>query len=107
MHLNAGGLPFNRYLVALTIPDDVWAAAQVMTVDGLPVGWDAVPAGRASIAFGSDWLRVGRSAVLVVPSVIVPEERNVVLNPLHSDGGRIAAVKVRKWVYDPRVVTAS
>lgn len=103
VHLNAGGLPLNRYLVAVTIPDDVWAAAVVASARSLPVGWDAEPAGRASIAFGTDWLLAGRSALLVVPSVIVPEECNVVVNPLHPDGGRITAGKVRKWVYDSRL----
>jgi RES domain-containing protein len=103
VHLNAGGLPLNRYLVAVTIPDDIWAAAEVASPSTLPVGWDAEPAGRASIAFGSDWLRAGRSALLFVPSVIVPEECNVLLNPQHSDGGRIIAAKVRKWLYDPRL----
>jgi RES domain-containing protein len=104
VHLNAGGLPLNRYLVAVTIPDDIWGRAEVMSAGSLPVGWDAEPAGRVSIAFGTDWLRAARSAVLVVPSVIVPEECNVVLNPLHPDGGRVTSVKVRKWLYDPRLV---
>ena len=103
VHLNAGGLPLNRYLVAVTIPDDVWAAAEVVGPGSLPVGWDAEPAGRSSIAFGSGWLRARRSALLVVPSVIVPEEYNVVLNPLHTDGARITAAKLRKWLYDPRL----
>ena len=103
VHPNAGGLPLNRYLVAVTIPDDIWAAAQVAGTRTLPVGWDAEPAGRASIAFGTDWLLAGRSRLLVVPSVIVPEECNVVLNPRHPGGGRITAVKARKWVYDPRL----
>ena len=74
-----------------------------MSAGSLPVGWDAEPAGRASIVFGTDWLRVGSAAVLVVPSVIVPEECNVVLNPLHPDGGRVRAAKMRKWLYDPRL----
>ncbi len=106
VHLNAGGLPLNRYLVAVTIPDDIWAAALVTSAGSLPVGWDAEPSGRASIAFGTDWLRAGRSALLVVPSVIVPEECNVVVNPQHAGGGRITAVKVRKWLYDPRLAKA-
>ena len=107
VHLNAGGLPLNRYLVAVTIPDDVWAAALVMSAGSLPVGWDAEPAGRASIAFGTDWLRAERSALLVVRSVIVPEECNVVFNPQHPACGQITAVKVRKWwVYDPRLTKA-
>lgn len=103
VHLNAGGLPLNRYLVAVTIPDNVWANAQMETQATLPVGWDAEPAGRASIAFGTSWIRSAKSAVLVVPSVIVPEERNVLLNPLHPDTALITAAKVRTWVYDPRL----
>ena len=39
VHLNAGGLPLNRYLVEITIPDPVWAAARHETAASLPVGW--------------------------------------------------------------------
>ena len=106
VHLNASGLPLNRTLVAVTIPDDVWANAQRESATTLAVGWDAEPAGRASIGFGTKWLRSGRSALLVVPSVIVPEEFNVLINPQHSASPRITANKVRKWLYDPRLTTA-
>jgi RES domain-containing protein len=103
VHLNAGGLPLNRYLVEVTIPDALWASAQMASAASLPVGWDAEPAGRASIEFGTNWLRSGTTALLVVPSVIVPEELNVLINPQHSDSARITAAKVRKWLYDPRL----
>ena len=104
VHLNASGLPFNRYLVEITIPDDVWARAQVERYSGLSVGWDAEPAGQVSIQFGTTWVRSGRSAVLLVPSVIVQEEYNVLINPDHADSARIAAVKQRRWLYDPRLI---
>jgi RES domain-containing protein len=103
VHLNAGGLPLNRYLVEVTIPDALWASAQMASAASLPVGWDAEPAGRASIEFGTNWIRSGTAALLVVPSVIVPEELNVLINPQHSDSARITAAKVRKWLYDPRL----
>lgn len=106
VHLNAGGLPLNRYLVALNIPDALWAAAEVTGTGTLPVGWDAEPAGRASIAFGTAWLQARRSALLVVPSVIMPEECNILLNPLHPASGRITAAKVQKFLYDPRLLRA-
>jgi RES domain-containing protein len=48
-------------------------------------------------------MRSGSSALLVVPSVIVPEEFNVLINPQHPDSARITAAKVRKWLYDPRL----
>jgi RES domain-containing protein len=107
VHLAAGGLPFNRYLVEISIPDTVWAAAWRVTPTSLPVGWDAEPAGRASIGFGTNWLRSGSSAILVIPSVIVSEECCVLVNPAHPDSTSISAVKLRRWLYDPRLARAS
>jgi RES domain-containing protein len=104
VHLNAGALPLNRYLVEVSIPDDVWSGARQERAARLPVGWDAEPAGRTSIQLGSDWLRAGTSALLVVSSVVAPEEYNILLNPAHADSSRIVARKVRKWLYDPRLI---
>ena len=103
VHLNAGGLPLNRYLVAVSIPDAVWARGKRESASSLPVGWDAEPAGRASIIFGTTWLRSGSSALLIVPSVIVVEEFNILINPRHPDSPVIAATKIRKWLYDSRL----
>jgi RES domain-containing protein len=103
VHLNGSGLPLNRYLVEIRIPDDLWLAAETQTALSLKVGWDAEPAGRASVEYGSDWARSNRSLLLVVPSVIVPEEANVLINPHHSEALRIRATKVRRWLYDGRL----
>lgn len=102
-HMNAGGLPLNRYLVEINVPTDIWNAAEIATPTSLPVGWDAEPAGMVSTGFGTDWVNSNRSAILLVPSVIVPEEHNALINPLHPDAVRITAHKVRKWLYDPRL----
>lgn len=104
VHLNAGGLPLNRYLIEIEVPDDIWRAAEIASVATLRVGWDAAPAGRASIDFGSDWVRSKRSLLLIVPSVIVPEETNILINPDHPDRPTLRARKLRKWLYDPRLV---
>jgi len=106
VHLNAGGLPLNRFLVAVSIRDDVWVDAETQTIADLPIGWDAEPAGRTSIGFGTDWLRSGRSALLLVPSVIVPEECNILINPRHEAARRMIAAKIRRWIYDPRLAKA-
>jgi RES domain-containing protein len=103
VHLNAGGLPLNRYLVAITIPDPVWTNALTETQASLPVGWDADPPGRVSIRFGAAWLRGMGSALLRVPSAIVPDEYNVLINPKHPGAAAITAAKLRRWLYDPRL----
>ncbi|MBV8659242.1 MAG: RES family NAD+ phosphorylase [Burkholderiales bacterium] len=102
VHLNAQALPLNRYLVAIDIPDDVWQRAEVFDT-AHHVGWDAEPAGIVSLDYGTQWVATPRSAILRVPSVIVPEEENVLINPLHVDAVRITALKVRKWLYDGRI----
>lgn len=103
VHFNAGGLPSNRYLVQIDIPDAVWDAAAAESADSLAVGWDAEPPGKVSIEFGTAWLRAKTSALMFAPSVIIPEELNVLINPLHADARGITAKKVRKWLYDPRL----
>lgn len=106
VHLNAGGLPLNRYLVEVNIPDDVWGAREEVNATKL-VGWDARPASRTSIGFGTEWARSRRTPILVVPSVVVPEEANVLVNPLHPSSASLIARKVRLWTYDPRVAKAT
>ena len=104
VHLNAGGLPLNRYLIEITIPDDVWSAAEVIDAASAPVGWDAEPASKTSSGFGTRWARSNASLLLLVPSVIVTEESNALINPRHPDIVKVTARKVRKWLYDPRTV---
>jgi RES domain-containing protein len=101
VHLG-GSLPFNRYLVQIDIPDEVWSRR---TVTYPRVGWDALPAGSVSINAGSKWLTGAKSCVLVVPSVVASEEKNILINPAHPDHGNVSATKVRKWLYDPRFGT--
>ncbi len=103
VHLAGGDLPLHRYLVRIEVPGDLWSTAAVLTPNDAPIGWDAVPAGKVSIDHGTDWLRSGCSLLLRVPSVIVPEEENVLINPAHPDIVRLVVAKVRKWLYDARV----
>lgn len=95
-------LPLNRFLVELTVPDDLWDARTVFDPDR-NTGWNARPAGLVSLDWGTSWAQDGTSLVAEVPSVIVREESNVLVNPLHPDAKRVGVRKVREWFYDPRL----
>jgi RES domain-containing protein len=101
VHLADEPLPLNRYLVKVTVPMAAWKAAAVVDPRKL-VGWDAEPAGKASLDWGTNWAAAKSTLLARVPSIIVPEESNVLINPAHPDAADIRAVKVRKWVYDLR-----
>jgi RES domain-containing protein len=87
----------------IELEDDLWNAARVETATTLPVGWDAEPASLTSVDLGTAWARASTSLLLSVPSAIVPEEANILINTRHPDAARIKATKVRKWLYDPRM----
>jgi RES domain-containing protein len=99
-HVDDSGLPLNKYLVRIEVPDSVWAARGVMDVSKLAVTWAAIPAGRVSVQAGADWLRGMTAAVLEVPSVIVPEESAAIINPLHPDAKKLSASVVRLFEYN-------
>lgn len=65
------------------------ALTEVVDLRKLPRGWNAQPPGRISKHIGDEWVKFGRSAVLSLPSVLVPLERTFLLNPKHKDFGKI------------------
>jgi len=99
-HIDSAGLPLNRFVVEINILDKIWAARVTLTELQLPATWSAIPAGQASIDVGSQWLSSAKSALLLVPSVIVPEEMVVLVNPKHSDSQNISATVIRAFEYD-------
>lgn len=103
VHLGASSLPLNRYLIAIDIPDPVWNIRQTHMQNSIPVGWDAIPTGKVSLDFGDQWLKARKTAVMVVPSAIVPEDSVILINPQHPDSVKITSLKIRKWLYDPRL----
>ena len=102
VHLNAGSLPLNRYLVNINVPANVWRKRETLLPQTM-IGWDAEPAGRVSLNRGSEWVKSNVSLCACVPSVVVPEEWNVLINPKHPDAVSMQVVKVRNWSYDHRL----
>jgi RES domain-containing protein len=102
-HMNSSIRVRDLFLVELTVPASLWRARIVVTAGQLAPTWCATPPGSTTRRVGDDWLDGGQSALLLVPSVIVPEEYNVVINPAHRHAARIGARVARQFVYDPRL----
>lgn len=102
VHFNAVELPLNRYLVRIDVPDDVWATREVVD-PAVTVGWDAIPAGKVSMDRGVAWAEGMTSLLLVVPSIVIPQEWNVLINPAHPDEGLLTYTKQSRFTYDPRL----
>ena len=102
-HLSDSIAARNRFLIKITVPMVVWKKRVTTEVASLPKTWLAEPPGKSSTDCGDAWLASKVSALLMVPSVIVHEEFNVLINPAHPDIKKITAEVVRQFVYDPRL----
>lgn len=78
--------------------------ALVTDVRALPTNWRESPAPAELQKIGDEWVRSGRSAVLRVPSVIVPGEHNYLLNPAHPKFKKIAIGKPERFQLDTRLM---
>lgn len=104
VHLDSSLLPLNRYLVRIEVPDRIWKKATVLQPSSMDVGWDAEPPGKISLDAGDEWLTSNGSLLLRVPSVIVPIECNVLINPQHPETTELKFEKIQRWTYDARMV---
>jgi len=68
----------------------------------LPKNWKADPVPVEVQAVGDAWVRGSESAVLSVPSALVPDESNFLLNPLHPDFPKLKIRKPVAFQFDPR-----
>jgi RES domain-containing protein len=92
-------LPVRYRLLKIHAPDDV--PVEHVSVDQLPSDWPEKT--DVTRALGDGWLARGSAALVIVPSAIVPETFNVLLNPSHPGAKRIAIVKTEEHAIDPRL----
>lgn len=69
----------------------------------LPINWMEFSHYRECQLMGDRWLDQQESVVLKVPSAIIPEEYNYLLNPQHSDFKRIKIQLIEDFVFDERI----
>jgi len=83
------------------IPDEV--AIDVVTLADLPRNWSAPEPPSKLRDIGQHWLERGPSAILKVPSAVVVEEWNYLLNPQHADFKKLTLGKPKRYQFDRRL----
>jgi RES domain-containing protein len=102
VHVDPDILP--RDLVAVHASAD-GCSVESLDLATLPANWREYPAPAALPHFGDEWVRSGRSLLLTVPSVIIPEERNVLINPRHEEASLLKVSSTAPFSFDRRLFT--
>ena len=101
VHLDDDDLARAYVAVPAEIPDTV--AVKRVRVTDLPRRWRSYPAPGALAELGGRWAAAGESAVLAVPSAVIPHELNYLLNPRHQHFKRVRVGKPEPFAFDPRL----
>jgi len=73
-------------------------------LEELPPDWKRSPPPPSTQRLGDDWIARGESAVLRVPSALVPKESNYVINPQHPDFSEVNIGEAEPLLVDPRLL---
>lgn len=69
----------------------------------LPENWQARPSSQHAQTFGSRWLRDGKRPALRLPSVVIPEEFSLLLNPQHPKSRGLKTGEPKPFRFDSRL----
>ena len=99
VHASIGKLPRNTAMVTIDIPETL--VVETLEPEALP-GWGKLD-NKISCVFGDEWITNKRSAVLLVPSVVAPFDKNVVINTMHPEFSKIIASEHLPLIWDERL----
>ena len=93
-------IPENYVLVTIEIPDEL---VKVLEINSLPDPWRNYPHSRLTQEIEDKFLSNNEFLVLKVPSAVVPQESNLLINPNHKDFNRIKLLAVEPYTFDERL----
>lgn len=94
-------LPIDRHYVEIEIPDDIIILE--VNIEDLPDKWDSKPPLLVTQTIGDDFVLENEAAILKVPSSIVPQEFNYLINPNHPDTKKIKVKNSQSMSFDNRL----
>lgn len=101
VHRSGQGLDRNFKTMIIEIPESV--KVQALYPESLQGNWKSYLMQKHTRAIGDNWIKSGDTAVLKVPSAIVPDEYNFLLNPAHQDFAQIKLSGSEDFSFDRRL----
>jgi RES domain-containing protein len=101
VHVDIDIAPTRLVAIAADIPEEL--ETETVDIGKLPKNWRTYPAPEALKNLGTAWAARRTTAILAVPSAVIPEEHNYLLNPRHADFNRIRIRKPIPFRFDARM----
>jgi RES domain-containing protein len=99
VHVARDTVPADPILIPIDMPDGL-----VVEARDLPSDWADLPYGPEARRFGDLWITQRASVGLLVPSVVIPAERNLLINPAHPALRRVRVRPTEPFAFDRRLL---
>jgi RES domain-containing protein len=100
VHLPGGQIPKNYSMVVLHIPDII---IRQINTQQLAKDWKAYPSDGSTIKIGQAILQENHFPVIKVPSAVIPEESNYLINPKHPLYKEVEVIDILPFSFDKRL----
>lgn len=103
VNINVDEIPRALSIVTIEIPENFSERLHPVSISDLPGDWRDSPTPSSTKDFGTRLLQSGLYPIISVPSAIVPQELNYLINPLHGLTTAIRVIEIQDFVYDVRI----
>lgn len=99
-HLSPTNIPVDYVILTIDVPDDFFE----IDIKLLPNNWSEYPEPNILKEICNSFLQKNEFLLLKVPSAIVPQEFNYLMNPMHQKAGKVKIVSKAPFSFDERLV---
>lgn len=102
VHVDYAELPLDYSFIEAEIPEN--AIKTIKSIDFIKPKWSTEKAVAQLQMLGSSWLKKKESLAMKVPSAVLNQENNILINPSHEDFSKLKIIKTGKMDFDPRLL---
>ncbi len=101
VHRNQLGLMQVFSVMTIECPEDI--KIRTVSLNDLPPDWTDYEQMYLTQQIGTKWIKSGETVIMQVPSSIIEEEVNYLINPKHKDFELLKVIKIQPFVFDKRI----
>ncbi|HAL81790.1 MAG TPA: RES domain-containing protein [Mucilaginibacter sp.] len=101
VHRSQAGLSHLYNIMTIEVPEPI--KSKMILLDDLTANWTDYDQMYITQSLGEKWVNENETAILQVPSSIISEEVNYLINPNHKDFEKIKVIKNQPFVFDKRI----
>lgn len=101
VHLPSHLIPSDYVLMKIEVPE---SSIKEFTVQELSTEWNLLPGANETQKLGDNWLMENKKLLLKVPSAVVVQEHNILINPLHKLFHKVQVKDIKPYNFDSRLL---